>query len=77
MYVSFNFNIVSSALFAHHVQKKITKRMMDRRPKKSRPSDITRNNVNFGKCITKVEGAPTEYTLLSAEGDSYVDCFLH
>jgi len=67
---------VSSALFAHHVQKKITKRMMDRRPKKSRPSDITRNNVNFGKCITKVEGAPTEYTLLSAEGDSYVDCFL-
>lgn len=41
---------------------------MDRRPKKHRASDITRNNVNFGKCITKVENAPAEYTIISAEG---------
>jgi hypothetical protein len=59
---------LSSALFAHHVNKKITKRMMDRRPKKSRPSDIFRNNVNHDKCITKIEGAPAEYTILAEEG---------
>jgi hypothetical protein len=57
----------STALNAHHVNKKITKRMMDRRPKKSRPSDINRNNVNEGKCITKMENAPAEYTLMSEE----------
>lgn len=37
---------------------------MSRRPKKSRPSDITRNNSNEGKCITKVSGAPAEYTMV-------------
>ena len=46
-----------TSLFAHHVNKKITKRMMDRRPKKSRPSDINRNNINQDKCITKVDSA--------------------
>eukprot|EP00595_Chromulina_sp_UTEXLB2642_P002681 CAMPEP_0196764258 /NCGR_PEP_ID=MMETSP1095-20130614/5767_1 /TAXON_ID=96789 ORGANISM="Chromulina nebulosa, Strain UTEXLB2642" /NCGR_SAMPLE_ID=MMETSP1095 /ASSEMBLY_ACC=CAM_ASM_000446 /LENGTH=98 /DNA_ID=CAMNT_0042119397 /DNA_START=170 /DNA_END=466 /DNA_ORIENTATION=+ len=40
---------------------------MDRRPKKHRLSDINRNNVNLNKCITKVENAPSEYTLVSAE----------
>ena len=37
---------------------------MSRRPKKSRPSDITRNNSNEGKCITKVADAPAEYTMI-------------
>jgi hypothetical protein len=60
----------ATALFAHHVNKKITKRMMDRRPKKSRLSDINRKNSNFGKCITKQEGAPADYTIMSAEGKS-------
>lgn len=41
---------------------------MDRRPKKHRPSDINRNNQNLHKCITKLEGAPAEYTLVAAEG---------
>jgi hypothetical protein len=58
-----------SSLHAHHVNKKITKRMMDRRPKKSRPSDIFRNNVNHDKCITKLEGSPSDYTLIPAEGE--------
>ena len=48
--------------------KKIIKRKMDRRPKKLRPSDVTRNNVNLHKCITKVENAPSEYTMISAAG---------
>ena len=57
----------STALNAHLVNKKITKRMMHRRPKKSRPSDINRNNVNDGKCITKVDNAPAEYTLMTED----------
>ena len=40
---------------------------MHRRPKKSRPSDINRNNVNDGKCITKVDNAPAEYTLMTED----------
>ena len=64
----------STPLFAHHVNKKITKRMMDRRPKKSRPSDINRNNQNHGKCITKMDLGP-DYTLLPAAGRLAV--FLH
>jgi dephospho-CoA kinase len=63
---------VQTRLQAHHVNKKITKRMMDRRPKKSRPSDINRNNVNLNKCITKIQGASSEYTLISGEGASFV-----
>jgi hypothetical protein len=67
IYVSVNFFAgISTRLYAHHVNKKITKRMMHRRPKKSRPSDQVRNNINMDKCITKVEGAPAEYTILSA-----------
>ena len=57
----------STSLFAHHVQKKIIKRKQDRRPIKSRLSDINRTNVNLNKCITKVEGAPADYTMVSAE----------
>lgn len=56
-----------TSLFAHHVQKKIIKRKQDRRPIKSRLSDIERNNVNLNKCITKVEGAPADYTMVSAD----------
>ena len=58
----------STALYAHHPQKKIIKKKMDRRPKKHRISDINRNNVNLNKCITKVPNAPSEYTIISAEG---------
>eukprot|EP01035_Chromulina_nebulosa_P053194 gene53194-72661_t len=57
----------STSLFAHHPQKKIIKRKMDRRPKKHRLSDINRTNSNLGKCITKVLNAPPEYTIISAE----------
>lgn len=56
-----------SRLFAHHPQKKIIKKKMHNRPKKHRPSDINRTNINFGKCITKVENAPADYTMISAE----------
>lgn len=55
-------------MFAHHVQKKIIKKKMDRRPKKHRLSDINRKNVNHDKCITKVSDAPADYTLLKADG---------
>jgi len=61
-----------TALFAHHVQKKIIKRKQDRRPIKHRLSDINRSNVNMNKCITKVESAPAEYTLVSADGTFFV-----
>jgi hypothetical protein len=57
----------STALFAHHPQKKIIKKKQDQRPKKHRLSDINRSNVNLNKCITKVINAPSEYTLISAE----------
>jgi hypothetical protein len=55
-------------LNAHHVQKKIVKLKMDKRPIKHRLSDINRRNVNLNKCITKVVGAPADYTIVSAEG---------
>lgn len=58
--------VSESALFAHHVNDKVVKRKMSRRPRKSRQSDITRSNVNMDKCITKVVGAPAEYTIVSA-----------
>jgi hypothetical protein len=41
--------------------------MMKRRPKKSRPSDITRNNQNMHKCITKLDNSPSDYTLMTEE----------
>jgi hypothetical protein len=56
-------------LNAHHVQKKIVKLKMDKRPIKHRLSDINRRNVNLNKCITKVVGAPADYTIVSAEGE--------
>jgi hypothetical protein len=62
----------ATALFAHHPQKKIIKKKQDRRPIKSRLSDINRKNVNMNKCITKVEGAPADYTLVSADGEGYL-----
>jgi hypothetical protein len=76
----FFFNIgkrLSTTLFAHHVNKKITKRMMDRRPKKSRPSDIFRNNVNLNKCISKVPNAPDDYALLTPEGINLISLFVY
>lgn len=60
--------VSTTSLFAHHVQKKITKRMMDRRPKKHRLSDINRVNINLNKCISKVENAPSDYTIITAAG---------
>jgi hypothetical protein len=39
---------------------------MHNRPKKHRLSDINRNNQNLDKCITKIEGAPAEYTIIAA-----------
>jgi hypothetical protein len=59
--------IVSTRLFAHHVEKKIIMKKMHNRPKKHRPSDINRSNVNFGKCITKLENSPADYTIISAD----------
>ncbi|RYH12530.1 hypothetical protein EON65_38075 [archaeon] len=50
---------------------KIIRKKMHRRPKKHRPSDINRNNRNLNRCITKVENAPPQYTIVSAEG---IDC---
>lgn len=47
---------------------KIIKKKMHRRPKKHRPSDINRNNVNLNKCITKIEGAPSDYTIVEEKG---------
>ena len=44
--------------------------MQHYRPKKRRLSDINRKNVNLHKCITKVENAPSEYTMISADGNS-------
>ena len=63
-----DFTDSATALFAHHVQKKIVKRKQDKRPIKSRLSDINRKNVNMNKCITKVENAPADYSIISAEG---------
>lgn len=63
-----SFTESETRLEAHHVQKKIVKLKMDKRPKKHRLSDINRKNVNLNKCITKVEGAPADYTIVSAEG---------
>jgi hypothetical protein len=57
----------TSRLFAHHPQKKIIKKKMHNRPKKHRLSDINRKNVNFGKCITKLENAPADYTIVAAD----------
>jgi len=54
-------------LFAHHVQKKIIKKKQDTRPIKHRLSDINRKNVNLNKCITKVENAPADYTIMTAD----------
>lgn len=52
---------VSTALFAHHVQKKAIRGVMDKQPRKSRPSDINRRNINHNKCITRVPQGP-DYT---------------
>lgn len=39
--------LVHSALFAKHVQKKAAKWAKDKRPRKSRPSDINRNPIVY------------------------------
>ncbi len=54
-----NSEVSSTALYAHHPQKKIIKKKQDQRPKKHRLSDINRTNVNLNKCITKVLNAPS------------------
>jgi hypothetical protein len=55
-------------LFAHHPQKKAIKKIMHRRPKKHRPSDINRRNVNLNKSLHNFPGAPPDYTILTPEG---------
>ena len=68
LYLDCKFTDSETKLNAHHVQKKIVKLKMDKRPIKHRLSDINRKNVNLNKCITKVVGAPADYTIVSAEG---------
>ncbi len=60
--------IIDTKLFSHRPQKKIIKKIMYRRPKKHRPSDIFRNNLNLNKCITKLENSPPEYSFVSIQG---------
>ena len=55
-------------LFAHHVQKKIIQKIMDRRPKKRRLSDKVRRNVNLNKCITKFDVDLPDYSVVLEEG---------
>jgi hypothetical protein len=45
---------VFSRLYSHHPKKKAIKKVMHRRPKKLRPSDINRRNINHNVCITKI-----------------------
>ena len=45
---------------------------MDRRPKKHRLSDINRVNINLNKCISKVENAPSDYTIITAAGMGFI-----
>lgn len=49
---------------------------MDKRPKKHRLSDINRKNVNLDKCITKIENAPSDYTIISAAGKMHKFSFI-
>ena len=50
--------------------------MQHYRPKKHRLSDINRKNVNLHKCITKVDNAPSEYTMISADGKrNFIDTY--
>ena len=55
-------------MFAHHPEKKIIKKIVDRRPKKHRLSDINRKNINADLCITKIPNAPADYTIITAAG---------
>jgi len=48
---------------AHHPEKKIIKKIVDRRPKKHRISDIERSNQNLGKCISKVNASMPDFQL--------------
>mmetsp|Transcript_63829 Transcript_63829/g.143984 ORF Transcript_63829/g.143984 Transcript_63829/m.143984 type:complete len:84 (-) Transcript_63829:296-547(-) len=45
---------------AHHVQKKGAKKHADRRPKKSRPSDINRKPTSYAEVAER----PAQYTVL-------------
>lgn len=60
---------IDTALFAHHPEKKIIKKIVDRRPKKHRLSDINRKNINLDICITKIPNAPADYTIITAAGE--------
>jgi hypothetical protein len=57
-------------LFAHHPRKKAIKKIMDRQPKKSRPSDIKRNNVNLNTCINEYckDNNIKDYEIVAEEG---------
>ena len=66
-----------TSLFAHHPKMKTIKKIMHRRPKKKRPSDIHRRNVNFGKSINQWPDAPPEYTLRTQEGEKLNKVFIH
>lgn len=56
-----------TAIFAHHPKKKMIKKIMDKRPKKKRLSDIGRTTVNTGKCLTKMTDLPPEFTIIRDE----------
>lgn len=49
---------------AKHVQKKATKKHMDRRPKKKRPSDKNRKPPPYDVDPLHAAGMPSEYTVL-------------
>ncbi len=61
--------IGNTKLLAHHVQKKTVKKIMHRRPKKTRPSDVTRSNSNYNIAIEQLPEfqAIPDYTIVSYE----------
>lgn len=65
----------STALYAKHVMKKATKKHMDRRPKKSRPSDINRKvpEFNVEPLRSGEAGTIPEYTFCDEkDADRYI-----
>ena len=65
---------IDTSLYAKHVEKKATKKHMDRRPKKSRPSDINRKVPDYNVEPLRSGDAATipEYTFCDeANADRY------
>ncbi len=57
-------------LYAHHPQRKAIQKIIHRRPKKTRPSDIYRNNVNLNKCLENIPNSIGEdYEILTPQGN--------